>query len=381
METLLTVIPQFYFPLLVGLGIYFCLLGTINMIDMKLHAVPPTVKEGPLVSVLIPARNEEQNIPRCLDSLRNQDYRNYEILVIDDNSTDNTLGVIRDIAREDPRVRVLEGKPLPEDWFGKPYAMHQLSGEARGEIFIFTDADTVHSPTSVSWSVSNLQHSGVDFISGYTEQKLLTFGEAITVPLMYFLTTIVVPLFLNRYTRQSFFSAAIGQYIAVRREAFEKVGGYAAIKNKPVEDMYLARRFKRQGFKTIFLDVKKEIHCRMYTGYHEAVEGIGKNIFVFFGKNSALLFLVALAVFFFILLPFPLLFILWYLKSPFFIHTALVNMLFTLAFVIQYVDRQIPWYYAFLWPLIFVNYLYVGIFSWFRTITGRGFVWKGRVVS
>jgi chlorobactene glucosyltransferase len=350
------------------------------MIDMKLHAVPPTVKDGPLVSILIPARNEEQNIERCLDSLRNQDYVNYEILVIDDNSTDNTLGILQRIAREDKRVRVFSGKPLPEDWFGKSYAMQQLSGEAKGEIFVFTDADTVHNPTCISWTVSNMQNSKADFISGYTKQKLLTFGEAITVPLMYFLTTIVVPLFLNRYTRQSFFSAAIGQFIAVNREAFEKVGGYTTIRNKPVEDMYLARLFKRQGYQTIFLDLKDQILCRMYTGYQAALEGIGKNIFVFFGKNSVLLFIVAVFVVVFIFLPFPLLFILWFIKSPFFIHVLIADGLFTLAFIIQYLDREIPWYYAFLWPIIFLNYIYVGFFSWFRTVSGKGFLWKDRVV-
>jgi chlorobactene glucosyltransferase len=380
METITAIIPNLYFPILICVGAYFCLLGLFNMIDMKLHTVPPTVKDGPLVSVLIPARNEEQNIERCLSSLRNQDYANYEILVIDDNSTDNTFDVLQRIAREDGRIRIFSGKPLPDDWFGKPYAMHQLSGEAKGEIFIFTDADTIHSPTSISWTVSNMQNSKVDFISGYTKQKLLTFGEAITVPLMYFLTTIVVPLFLNRYTRGSFFSAAIGQFIAVNRAAFESVGGYASIRNKPVEDMYLARLFKRRGYHTIFLDLKEQIQCRMYTGYQAALEGIGKNIFVFFGKNSILLYVVAVAVIVFILLPFPLLFILWFLKSPFFLHVLIANILFTLAFVIQYLDREIPWYYAFLWPIIFLNYLYLGLFSWFRTVSGKGFVWKDRVV-
>jgi chlorobactene glucosyltransferase len=380
MEIIITVIPNVYFPLLIGVGVYFCLLGLINMIDMKIHAVPSTVKDGPLVSVLIPARNEEQNIEKCLDSLRNQDYLNYEILVLDDNSTDNTFAILQRIAREDKRIRIFSGKPLPDDWFGKPYAMHQLSVEALGEIFIFTDADTIHSPTSISWTVSNMQHSGVDFISGYTKQKLLTFGEAITVPLMYFLTTIVVPLFLNRYTRWSFFSAAIGQFIAVNRNAFEKVGGYTTIRDKPVEDMYLARLFKRRGYQTIFLDLKEQIHCRMYTGYQAALEGIGKNIFVFFGKNSVLLYIVAVLVLAFILLPFPLLFILWFIKSRFFLHVLITNILFTLAFIIQYLDREIPWYYSFLWPIIFLNYLYVGLFSWFRTVSGRGFLWKDRVV-
>jgi chlorobactene glucosyltransferase len=377
---MITVIPNVYFPIIIGAGVYFCLLGMINMIDMKLHAVPPRVKEGPLVSVLIPARNEEQNIERCLNSLRNQDYVNYEILVIDDNSTDNTFGILQRIAREDRRIRIFSGKPLPEDWFGKPYAMQQLSVEAKGDIFIFTDADTIHSPTSISWTVSNMQNSRVDFISGYTKQKLLTFGEAITVPLMYFLTTIVVPLFLNRYFRWTFFSAAIGQFIAVNREAFEKVGGYSTIRNKPVEDMYLARLFKRQGYHTVFLDLKEQVLCRMYTGYHAALEGIGKNIFVFFGKNSVLLYMVAVLVVVFIFLPFPLLFVLMVTQSPFFPQVLTANILFTLAFVIQYLDREIPWYYAFLWPIIFLNYLYLGLFSWFRTVSGKGFLWKDRVV-
>jgi chlorobactene glucosyltransferase len=149
-------LSQFYYPLLVIVTSYFFLFSLANHYEMWRFTLAPEIFDGPLVSVLIPARNEEKNIERCLNSLRNQLYKNYEILVLDDNSTDNTPNILKRIAAADKRVRVFRGAPLPEGWFGKPFAQHQLSREAKGEIFLFTDADTIHSPTSISWAVTNI---------------------------------------------------------------------------------------------------------------------------------------------------------------------------------------------------------------------------------
>ncbi|MDR3146531.1 MAG: glycosyltransferase [Treponema sp.] len=381
MQSIVSIIETYYFPVLLILACYFFFLSLANHYEMWLHTVPAELLEGPLVSVLIPARNEEQNIGRCLDSLCRQNYKNYEILVINDNSTDDTWAIISGMARRDPRIRVFNGEPLPDDWYGKPFALHQLAREARGEILLFTDADTIHSPASLSWAVTNITGTGADLVSGYVGQFLESFGERMTVPLMFFLTGFIIPLFMNRYTKLSFFSSAVGQYIAIKHRVFKEIGGCEAFKKKTSEDIYMARYVKRRGYSTMFLDITGEVHCRMYSGYRAAVEGIGKNIFDFFGKNTLLLLFAALAVFFFLLFPFPLFFYALIGQSPHLLQLAIVNILYTLTWIMLFIGRRITWYYALLWPLMFINLLYMAGWSWFRTISGRGFRWKDRIVT
>jgi chlorobactene glucosyltransferase len=370
-----------YYPMLIIATSYFFLLSLANHYEMWRFTLAPEIFDGPKVSILIPARNEEKNIERCLNSLRNQLYRNYEILVIDDNSTDATPVILKRIAASDKRIRVFTGVPLPDDWFGKPFALHQLSKHATGEILLFTDADTIHNPTSVAWAVTNIVELKADMVSGYVGQIFLSFGEVITVPLMFFLTGFVIPLFINRFTKLSFFSSAIGQYIAIRHTVFKAIGGCESFKKKTSEDIYMARFVKQQGYETRFLNISEYVKCRMYKGYRAGVEGIGKNIFDFLGKNTFLLFIVAIAVFFFLFFPFPLLFFCIARESPWTHQIIMVNILYTLTWIFMFLGQRLNWWYGFFWPLMFLNLLYMAIWSWFRTISGQGFLWKGRVVS
>lgn len=381
MNSIVEFLSGIYYPVLIIATGYFFLLSLANHYEMWRFTLAPEIFDGPKVSILVPARNEEKNIERCLNSLRNQLYRNYEILVIDDNSTDSTPAILKRIAAADKRVRVFTGAPLPEDWFGKPFALHQLSRQAGGEILLFTDADTIHNPTSVAWAVTNIVELKADMVSGYVGQIFLSFGEIVTVPIMFFLTGFVIPLFINRFTKLSFFSSAIGQYIAIRHTVFKAIGGCESFKKKTSEDIYMARFVKQQGYETRFLNISEYVKCRMYKGYRAGVEGIGKNIFDFLGKNTFLLFIIAIAVFFFLFFPFPLLFFCIANGSPWTNQIILVNILYTLTWIFMFLGQRLNWWYGFLWPLMFLNLLYMALWSWFRTISGRGFLWKGRVVS
>jgi len=380
-EHLALLLSPYYYYTLIVVASYFFILSLANHYEMWRFTHGPEIFNGPLVSVLIPARDEEKNIERCLNSLRNQYYENYEILVINDNSTDNTGKILERIAKEDPRVRVFNGKPLPEDWFGKPFALHQLSAHAKGDIFILTDADTVHNPASVSWAVTNITRLKADMISGYIGQVFQTFGEVITVPLMFFLTGFIIPLFLNRYLKSSLFSAAIGQFIAIKRDVFFAVGGCEVFKKKTSEDIYMSRYVKRKGYSTRFLNITEYVTCRMYNGFNGAIEGIGKNIFDFLGKNTLIIFLMAVAVLFFLFFPFPLLVGCLVTNSPWTIHILIVNILNTLTWLFMFLGQRLNWWYGLLWPVFFLNLLYMAAWSWFRTVSGRGFLWKDRKVS
>ncbi|MDR2028728.1 MAG: glycosyltransferase [Treponema sp.] len=380
-NSVISFLSEIYYPALIIAALYFFLLSLANHYEMWRFTLAPEIFDGPKVSVLIPARNEEETIEECLNSLRNQLYKNYEILVIDDNSTDATPAILKRIAAADDRIQVFTGAPLPEDWFGKPFALHQLSQHAKGEILLFTDADTVHNPTSIAWAVTNIVKLEADMVSGYVGQVFLSFGEIVTVPLMFSLTGFIIPLFINRFTKLSFFSSAIGQYIAIRHTVFKAIGGCEAFKKKTSEDIYMARMVKQRGYETRFLNLCEYVKCRMYKGYQAGVQGIGKNIFDFLGKNSFLLFIIALVVFFFLFFPFPQLFFSISSGSPWTQQIILVNILYTLTWIFMFLGQRLNWWYGFLWPLMFLNLLYMALWSWFRTISGRGFIWKGRVVS
>ena len=383
----LNLVVHVYFYVTIAISIYFFIAGLANILEMKIRSSLPTIKNGPFVSVLIPARNEEKNIEKCISSLQNQDYGNYEILVIDDNSKDSTYEIIKKLADQDNRVKAFKGKPLPEGWFGKPFALEQIVPHAKGEILIFTDADTIHKQTSISWAVTNMETNGADFISGNIRQNLETFGERITVPILFFLTGFLVPLFLGRFIKLGYFSFAIGQYIVIKKEMYTKTGGFAAVKNKTSEDLFLARDLRKKGKRLEFLDISGQACCRMYTSWWTAIQGIGKNTYDFHRKNPIHFILNAIGLLIFLCLPFPLLVcsvifpVLGLAQSPYLIHLCLVNVLFTITWIIMFTGRRINWHNALLWPVIWVNLLFMMLWSFYRTVTGRGFNWKGRIVS
>ena len=379
-----------YSFILIIVGIYFFVFSLLNIINIKKDTKKTLPKIQPLVSVLIPARNEEDNIESCIKSFLTQDYKNFEILVLDDNSTDNTYKIVKNLKKQYPeKIKLFSGKPLPSNWRGKSFAMQQLLDYANGEYFLFTDADTIHNPNSISLMMTNMLYHNADLVSGYIGQKIKTFGEKITIPLIYLLTGLVIPLWMNQKSKLSIFSTAIGQYIGVKASAFKSIGGYEKIKNYTTEDMYLAREMKKAGFKTVFIDAKKAASCRMYTNYDESVRGISKNIFDFLGKNSIIMTFVVIAIFFFLVLPAPLCIIQLFEMNLYNItyfdnltFALVVNTILSfLSWLMIFITRRTPIYIAFIYPLVHLNLLYIALISWIRSEQGKGYVWKGRLVS
>lgn len=381
-----TVTFIYYYGMIV-VTCYFFVMATANILGMKKRTSLPSIKSGPLVSVLIPARNEEKNIERCINSLLSQDYKDYEILVIDDNSEDRTHEIIQKIAEQNKKVKAYKGAPLPDDWYGKTFALDQLVSYSKGEILLFTDADTIHCSTSISWAVTNMKATGADLISGYAGQILKTIGERVTVPLIFFLTGFLIPMFLNKFVKLGYFSLAIGQYIAVKKEVFIKTGGFSKVKNRTSEDVFMARNIKESGYKTEFLDITNQVFCRMYSGWWSAIQGIGKNIYDFLGKNPVILILIALTIFCFFCLPFPILVtsilfsVMGLAHNAYLIPLVIIHVIFTLIWLVLFLGRRITWYNAFAWPVMYINLLFMVLWSFYRTISGKGFLWKDRIVT
>ena len=370
-------------PLVFILGtLYFLLLSASNVLWLRVSSRAPRITRGRKVSVLIPARDEEKNIGPCLDSLLSQTYANYEIIVLDDQSRDGTWKIIQSYASRCPeRVRAMRGKPLPPSgWSGKTHAMQQLAQAARGEYLMFTDADTVHGRESISWAVTNIEAHRADCVSGYVAQELATLGEHFIVPSIYIMSAMVLPLWLIGATRTPGLSFAIGQLIVFRRHAFNAMGGYAAVKGQISDDVAIARELKKAGYRQVFLDMRRHVRCRMYTGYRASFNGISKNIYDFAKHRSlflatAITLLVGLVVFPFALLP-----ILIVTGNPAIQFAFLCVVLFLAAWMLALYDRGLPWWAPLLYPIMFLHLLYMAWWSIAQAFSGRAVVWKGRAL-
>ena len=377
-----------FLVLVIGVGIYFLVLTITNILWLHFNTYKPSVYSGVHVTVCVPARNEQDNIEKCLRSLLNQSYQNYDVIVLDDNSTDRTAKIIQNLVHEFPfKLQMIHGRHLPADWAGKVYAMYQLAKVAKGEYLLFTDADTVHNKDSISFAVTNLQKNKVDMISGYISQKMKTLGEQMTVPLMYMLTGFLMPLFLNKITATGITSVAIGQYIMIKKNVLKYIGGYQNMKNVISEDVVLARIVKEKGYKTAFIDCKQAASCRMYNNYKESVHGLTKNIFSFMNNKVYIFIPTIIAVILFLFMPFPLFlvsFIQDFVTDKGFSNiTVSLGISVLLMFSVWFIEtlfQNIPKKIPFLYPVLFFNLIYIAFISFNNSISGTGFMWKGRVV-
>lgn len=372
---------ELYLDLIVASSLYFALLAVSNVVYIQSITKKPAITSGPKVSVLIPARNEEDNIDACIESLINQTYENYEIIILDDNSDDSTWERIQQWQKRHPElISVIQGKPLPADWYGKPYAMQQLAAQATGDYFLFTDADTVHRETSISWAVTNMEKHNADMISGYAHHSTHSLGESLIVPSLYLNTTVLLPLWLISTTKHPLFAFAIGQFAVFRASTFKEMDGYTSVKQRITEDIYIAREMKKRGYKVLFLDEKRQCSCRMYRGLRQAVIGFEKNVYDFFEhKLYPLAILIPFALGFF-LLPIALLIQQCITGGEFVVHAALSVGIFFTAWTVVIIDRGGTWYMPLLYPCMFIAMMVVSIKSIIDSIRGQGYEWKGRIV-
>ena len=243
------------------------------------HPAPPSL---PMASILVPARNEERNIAGCIQSLLAQDYPCFEVLALDDGSSDATRTILEQIAGSQPRLKVLLGSSPPAGWSGKNWACAQLAGQAQGELLFFTDADTVHQPRALRAFVTALVGERADLLSGFPLQEMHTWGERLLVPFFSWACLCFIPLRLAYRLRLPALCSAVGQMMLFRREAYEAVGGHESVRTSVVDDLALARRVKASGLRWRAVSAIDLVSCRMYHGSGEALDGFGKNLFAAF---------------------------------------------------------------------------------------------------
>ncbi|MEX2477266.1 MAG: glycosyltransferase [Gracilimonas sp.] len=352
----------------------------------ELPSSNPEAKNAPLASICIPARNEEAVIDRCVTSALKQDYPNFEVLVLNDNSTDGTTKILDKLSGIINNLHHLKGEDKPCDWLGKPWACHQLSAHAKGKHLIFIDADVWLDESAITKAVNALKNS--DPITVWPKQQVVTFWEKLIIPMIYYGLYSLLPAkyveqnpkWLPKDLRDKMapkFAAACGQFIAFNRNTYDEIGGHTSVKQEIVEDVELSKTIKRNGNSIIMYDGVGTVNCRMYRSHKEIFEGLRKNFFVGFGRNTPLfLFMAALQLIVYVL-PFYALFTGTEAQQMF--SLILIGIIFLQRWMLDYKFKWNP-LISILQPLTILWFEILAIRCLWDHFTGKKAQWKGREV-
>jgi chlorobactene glucosyltransferase len=345
----------------------------------NLSDVPPAT--GTPASVIIPARNESAIIETVVRSVLASTYQPLELLVVDDRSTDDTASIVQRLAEEDPRVRLIPGEPVPDGWYGKPWACLQGYRAARGDILLFTDADTRHEPELLARAVGALRQERADLVTVAPRQRCVTFWERLVMPQVWLLLALRYhPSRVNR-ARRTRDVIANGQFILVPRESYEAVGTHRIVRGEVAEDLALAQAFQRAGRRIHFAFAERLMETRMYHSLPHLIEGWSKNMYLggrrSFPENPVLRALVPVmlaAAFAFWLVPPAALALAGGGLVPAAVAATALSAVFWM--MISY-GIKIPAWYGLLYPLGALVGLYIGLRSTWRG--ARRVEWRGRV--
>jgi chlorobactene glucosyltransferase len=340
---------------------------------------------APLVSVIIPARNEARNIERCVRSVLSTSYPSIEAIVVDDHSTDATGSIAREIAARDTRLRVIDAPALPAGWFGKQWACATGAGVATGELLVFTDADTQHAPDLLPRVVNAMRERRADLLSVAGHQEMHSFWERVIQPQVFALLSI-------RYGGTEHISnakrpqdaIANGQFIAVSRESYDAIGGHARVRDRVAEDLMMAQEFVRARRRVVVMLAREQLSTHMYATLREIVGGWRKNVYAG-GRHAAVGGAVGRALYPAILLAVPLIGLIppialllaavGLLSSAWLVWSVVVVACSLVYWTVIYAFMAAPARYVVLYPLGLAMLLYIAIGAVLR---GRRVEWKDR---
>ena len=348
-------------------------------------------EEQPKVSVMVPARNEAHQIGYCLESLAHQTYRNMEVIVLDDCSEHGTAEVARELGFSESgagRLRLMRGQALPRGWAGKPWACYQMSRQATGEFFLFTDADTVHHEMSVESAVAMALKQQTHLLSVWPHQITVTWSEKLVIPMIYLLGLMFVPFWFlgiaqrnpDRYkwVPKSLWrrmGAANGQYLLFTKDAYKQLGSHQVVKDNLVEDVAFGREVSKRiprGWRIMNADGHSIVECRMYREFLEVWEGFSKNIRPVFEGRTVEFIGVGILVTTTMLLPF-----FWFIvrEQPWLVTLqAQIILLIRLILTVRF---HTSWLSLALHPFAMVMSIGIAINSWRKSLSGT-IMWKRR---
>ncbi|WP_345950295.1 MULTISPECIES: glycosyltransferase family 2 protein [unclassified Mucilaginibacter] len=335
--------------------------------DPKLRKVNRMQEE--MVSILIPARNEENNILTLLQSIHEQDYPNFEVIVLDDDSSDRTYEICEAFCATHKRFRVMRGKPLPQGWLGKTYACHQLSQEAKGSYMLFLDADEQVYDGLINSAVHRVKSKHLALLSLFTNQDMRTLGERTVVPLMHYLLLNLLPIRLIYLTKNPAFAAASGQFMMFHAALYRQHQWHELSKDRIVEDVEIMKLVKAKKLYGESLLANNLITCRMYTGYWDGVLGFSKNFLAPF-NYSVLGFLFYLVI----IIGGPLL-VISTLNLPLILFMC--GLIVLTRIMISLASGQSALYNSLLHPVQMFTLVVIGFYAIQNHLTKNN-VWKGR---
>ena len=358
------------------------LLGVILAVTLFNAVTAPMLKKSvgpqncPRVSVLIPARNEETNVGACIKGFLSQNYDNFEIQVLNDQSTDRTGTIIEKFGEQYPTVQAIQGKPLPTGWGGKNWACHQLSQHADGEILIFTDADNRPAPNAIANTVAYMQKLELGLFSAFPEKVTGTLAEKLVVPVVDMFVYAGLPLWFTYFSRFPSLAAASGLWLVFTREAYQRVGGHQAVSHQIVEDVELSRLAKKSGIKILTSAGTRAVSCRMYHSFNEVWDGFSKNLFGLVRYKMIPFFILMFGLFTTCVLPYI---TVWFATVRGLAIVAIaMNIVMRMVLALKY---RHPFFTSIiLHPLGVLLTLLIGINS-FRQVKRGRLQWRGRHID
>jgi glycosyltransferase involved in cell wall biosynthesis len=321
------------------------------------------------VSILIPARNEADNIIALLQSIQQQDYQNYEVIVLDDCSTDDTYGICSTFAQLYPQFKVIKGNALPDGWIGKNYACHQLSKQANGQYLLFLDADEQVKPGLINSAIHRMHINKLGLLSLFTNQEMQTLGEKLVVPLMHFILLNLLPVRLISLVKNPSVAAASGQFMLFDASIYHQQQWHKAVKDKVVEDVEIMRLLKTRAYNGEALLANGMISCRMYKSYDEAIAGFSKNFLAAFNYS-----IIGFLMYLLLVIIFPLMLLMTLNLPLIFFMTGLIILT---RIMISLACGQNAFYNVLLHPLQMANMTLIAFISIQKYLT-KTTVWKGR---
>lgn len=325
-----------------------------------------------LVSILIPVRDEEDDILNLLESIQKQDYKSFEVIILDDSSKDRTVEICEDFTLKDSRFILFKGNILPKGWLGKNFACDQLGKLANGKYLIFLDADEIIKTGLIHNAIHRMKMNQLSLLSLFTNQIMDSLGERIVVPLMHFLLLNLLPLRLIRLSNNPAFSAASGQFMMFNAQNYHENKWHQQVQNKVVEDVEIMKLIKKRGYKGESLLGNGFIFCRMYKSLNEAVHGFSKNLLAGFNYNVFGLLLYLILV----------------MSGPFAIAYLIGSALLPIALSLIILSRvmislssgQNAFWNLLLHPVQMLVLVYISAISIQKHFTRR-ISWKGRIIN
>jgi len=335
--------------------------------DPKLRRVDKQYSD--FVSILIPARNEESNILTLLISILEQDYNDYEVIILDDDSSDRTYELCAAFASEYPAFRVIKGKELPTGWLGKNHACYQLAKEAKGNLFLFLDADVRLHNGAINSAVHRMYSNKLSLFSLVPNQQMDTFGEKAVVPLLHYGALSLIAFRLVYLAKIAQLSVACGQFMFFEAESYRRHQWHEKVKDKVVEDLEIMKQLVGAKLNGECLLANKLVSCRMYRSYGSAIRGLSKSALAAFNYS-----IFSVLVYLLLLIAGPMI-VLMTLNANLIVLMA--GLIILTCIMTSFMAGQNPLLNIILYPLQMFNFAVIAFISIQRHLT-RTNVWKGR---